>query len=93
MSFVLLLAMAAAGAENERTYPAEVLDAWETEYNELAGGIKRRPTSENPAGLDLFKGGVRPPTPGASTPLMKKNEESIKRLWPEKARPPRKRRR
>jgi hypothetical protein len=39
----------------------------------------------NPAGIDLFKGGKRPPTPGASTPLMKKNEELIKRLWPDKS--------
>jgi hypothetical protein len=36
----------------------------------------------NPAGLDLFAPGVRPPTPNASTPLMKKSEELIKRLWP-----------
>jgi len=34
----------------------------------------------NPAGLDLF-GDRPPPTPGASTPLMKKNEELIRLRW------------
>jgi len=42
---------------------------------------------ENPAGLDLFKGGKRPPTPSAETPLMQKSEELIKKLWPEGKRP------
>lgn len=43
----------------------------------------------NPAGLDLFNGGKRPPTPGASTPLMKKSEELIKACWPEITEKPR----
>ena len=36
----------------------------------------------NPAGVDLFKRTGPRPTPGASTPLMKKNEELIKLRWP-----------
>jgi hypothetical protein len=36
----------------------------------------------NPAGLDLFKGGTPEPTPGASTPTMKKNEAQILKLYP-----------
>ena len=34
----------------------------------------------NPAGLDLFDD-KPPPTPGAATPLMRRNEERIKRIW------------
>jgi hypothetical protein len=37
---------------------------------------------ENPAGLDLFKGGKPEPTPSASTPTMKKNEAQILKLFP-----------
>ena len=40
----------------------------------------------NPAGLDLFAPGGRPPTPSASTPLMKKSEEMIKLRWPRSVR-------
>jgi len=38
----------------------------------------------NPAGVDLLPGGLRPPTPNASTPLMIKSEEMIKLRWPER---------
>jgi hypothetical protein len=37
---------------------------------------------ENPAGIDLFKGGKRPPTPSADTPEMKQNEAQILKLYP-----------
>ncbi len=37
---------------------------------------------ENPAGLDLFKGGKPEPAPSASTPTMKKNEAQILKLYP-----------
>lgn len=40
----------------------------------------------NPAGIDLVAGRPPPPTPSASTPLMKQNEEYIKLRWP-KVRP------
>ncbi|MHC4506226.1 MAG: hypothetical protein ACYTFI_23270, partial [Planctomycetota bacterium] len=36
----------------------------------------------NPAGIDLVAGRPPPPTPSASTPLMKQNEEYIKLRWP-----------
>ena len=38
---------------------------------------------ENPAGLDLVQGRPTPPTPSASTPLMKQSEEFIKAHWPD----------
>ncbi len=37
----------------------------------------------NPAGIDLFKDRPAPPTPGATTPLMKQSEELIKTRWPD----------
>ncbi len=36
----------------------------------------------NPAGIDLFPGAAPPPVPSASTPLMIKSEELIRKHWP-----------
>jgi hypothetical protein len=39
--------------------------------------------SDNPAGIDRFERRLTPPTPGATTSLMKRSEELIKMRWPE----------